>query len=83
MICQPDRAYVLASADRPQTKGVFGRSDPGPRCRPAGDDTAVNHKLPSWAVFPKTLVVSQPLGLEVVGCKITSTPLHARVPLRA
>lgn len=41
---------MLTSADRPQTEGTFGRSDPGPRCRRAGDDPAVN--LPSWAAFP-------------------------------
>lgn len=47
MICQADRAYVLTSADRLQMKGMFGRSDPGPRRRRARDDTAINHELPS------------------------------------
>lgn len=53
MICQADRAYVLASADRLQTKGMFGRLDLGPCCYWARDDTAINHELPSWAAFPK------------------------------
>lgn len=48
MICQADRAYVVTSADRQQTKGMFGRSDPGPRCRRARDDPAINQELPSW-----------------------------------
>lgn len=48
MICQADRAYVVTSADRQQTKGMFGRSDPGPRRRRARDDTAINQELPSW-----------------------------------
>lgn len=55
MICQADRAYVLASADRLRTKGMFGRLDLGPRRCRAGDDTAINHELPSWAAFPKTV----------------------------
>lgn len=55
MICQADRAYVLASADWLQTKGMFGSLDPGPCCYRARDDTAINHELPSWAAFPKTV----------------------------
>lgn len=52
MICQPDRAYVLTSADWLQTKGMFVRSDLGPHCSGAKDDTAINHELPSWAQIP-------------------------------
>lgn len=64
MICQADRAYVLTSADRLQTKGMFGRSDLGLRRHRARDDTAISHELPSWAPFPKTVVRSLVLGVE-------------------
>lgn len=47
MICQADRAYVLASADWLQMKGMFGRLDLGPWRYWARDDTAINHELPS------------------------------------
>lgn len=83
MICQADRAYVLTSADRLQTKGMFGRLDPGPRRHRARDDTAINHELPSWAAFPKTVVGSLLLGVEGMVCKTTSTPICVRTPLRA
>lgn len=64
MICQADRAYVLTSADRLQTKGMFGRSDLGLHCHRARDDTAISHELPSWAPFPKPVVRSLVLGAE-------------------
>lgn len=83
MICQADRAYVLTSADRLQTKGTFGRSDPGPRRHRVRDDTAINHELPSWAAFPKTVVESLLLRVEGVVCKTTWTHLRAHTLLCA
>ena len=74
---------MLTSADRLQTKGMFGRSDPGPCCRRARDDTAINHELPSWAAFPKTVVGSLLLGVEGGVCITTSMPIRACTPLHA
>lgn len=48
MICQPDRASVLLSADWLGMKAVGSGSDPRPDCSGAQGAAAVNHKLPSW-----------------------------------
>lgn len=74
---------MVTSADRLQTRGMFGRSDPGPRRRRARDDTAINHELPSWATFPKTVVRSLLLGVEGVVCKTALIPIRACTPLHA
>lgn len=83
MICQADRAYVLTSADRLQTKGMFGRSDLGLRCHRARDDTAISHELPSWAPFPKNSGQVPGFGGRDIVCKTTSTPIYACTPLPA